>query len=149
MAANEVSWERWSFQLAQQLTGKVQQTYAALRFDDANFKEAILRWYDINEGTYRQRFWKLQPRKGESPQKLITRIKDLAMRWVRERVSRDELLNLIVRKQFLQILPEDARVAVIKQQPKDIEEAGQFAGKFLEAHSMSISRRGKKQRYAS
>ena len=71
MAANEVSRERWSFQLAPQLTGKAQQAHAALPPEDAkdydSVKEAILRRYDINEETYRQRFRKLRPREGESP----------------------------------------------------------------------------------
>ena len=101
MAANEVSRERWSFQLAPQLTGKAQQAYAALPppppEDAKNYdsvKEAIVRWYDINEETYCQRFRKLRPREGESPQELITRLKDLATRWARESKSRDELLDL-------------------------------------------------------
>ena len=114
---NEVSKERWSFHLAPHLTGKAQQAYAALPPEDAKtydtVKEAILRRYDINEETYRHRFRKLRPKEGESPQELITRLKDLATRWARESNSRDELLDLIVREQFLAILPEDIRVSVI------------------------------------
>ena len=148
MAANEVSRERWSFQLAPHLTGKAQQAYAALPPEDAKtydmVKEAILRRYDINEETYRQRFRKLRPKEGEPPQELITRLKDLATRWARESKSREELLDLIVREQFLAILPEDARIAVIERQPKDSEEAGRVAGAYLQARSMSISRRGQK-----
>ena len=148
MAANEVSRERWSFQLAPHLTGKAQQAYAALPPEDAKtydaVKEAILRRYDINEETYRQRFRKLRPKEGESPQELITRLRDLATRWTRECGSRDELLDLIVREQFLAIIPEDTRVAVIERQPKDSDEAGRFAGNYLQARSMSISRREKK-----
>ena len=135
MAANEVSRERLSFQLAPHLTGKAQQAYAALPPEDAKtydmVKEAILRRYDINEETYRQRFRKLRPKEGEPPQELITRLKDLATRWARESKSREELLDLIVREQFLAILPEDARIAVIERQPKDSEEAGRVAGAHL------------------
>lgn len=80
MAANELSKERWSFQLAPHLTGKAQQAYAALPPVEAKVygtvKEAILRRYDINE-TYLERFWKLRPKEGESPQELITCLKDL------------------------------------------------------------------------
>ena len=86
-AANEVNKERWSFQLAPHLTGKAQQAYAALPTDEAKdydtLKEAILRRYDINEETYRQQFRK-QPKEGEPPQELITRLKDLATRWARD-----------------------------------------------------------------
>ena len=93
MAANEVSQERWSFQLAPYLTGKAQQAYATLPPDEAKtyntVKEAILRRYDINEETYRQRFRKLRAKEGESPQEVITRLKDLASRWARESQTRD------------------------------------------------------------
>ena len=51
--------DRWAFKLAPQLTGRAQQAYAALNVDDAGqykqVKAAILRRYDINEETYRQR----------------------------------------------------------------------------------------------
>ena len=60
MEAHEVSVERWSFKLAPQLTGKAQQAYAALQPDETKtyetVKAAILRRYNINEETYRQRF---------------------------------------------------------------------------------------------
>ena len=59
MAANEVSRERWSFQLAPYLTRKTQQAYAALPPEGAKtyntVQEAILRRYNINKETYRQR----------------------------------------------------------------------------------------------
>lgn len=104
MAANEVARERWYFQLAPHLTGKAQQAYAALSLDDAKtydtVKEVILRRYDINEETYRQRFRKLQPKEAESPQD-----SPKATRWVRESKTREDLLDLIVREQFLAILP--------------------------------------------
>ena len=134
-----MSRERWSFQLAPHLTGKAQQAYAALPPEDAKtydmVKEAILRRYDINEETYRQRFRKLRPKEGEPPQELITCLKDLATRWARERKSREELLDLIVREQFLAILPEHARISVIERQPKGQRGSGSgcrslFAGPF-------------------
>ena len=65
----------------------------------------------------------MRPKVGECPQELITRLKDLATRWARESNSRDELLDLIVREQFLAILPEDIPMSIIEQQPKDSEEA--------------------------
>ena len=114
MVAHEVPRERWTFKLAPQLTGKAQQAYAALPPDDATaydaVKLAIPRRYNINEETYRQRFIKLEPKEGESPQELITRLTDLATRWTKGCTSKEELLDLMVREQFLSILPEDVRV---------------------------------------
>ena len=58
--AYEVKRERWAFKLAPQLAGKAQRAYAAMGTEDASdydkLKKAILRRYDINEESYRQRF---------------------------------------------------------------------------------------------
>ena len=60
MAAHRVEEAHWAYKLAPQLTGRAQQAYAALPADQAGtyevVKAAILRRYDINEETYRQRF---------------------------------------------------------------------------------------------
>ena len=146
MMAHEVSKERWSFKLAPQLTGRAQQAYAALPPDDAKsyeaVKVAILRRY---EETYRQRFRTLKPKEGESPQELMTRLRDLATRWTKESSSREALLDLIVKEQFLTVLPDDVRIAVIERQPKDGEEASQFAENYLQARSASIARKEAKR----
>ena len=143
MEAHEVERERWSFKLAPQLTGRAQQAYAALPPDDAKsyeaVKTAILRRYNINEETYRKRFRKLRPKEGESPQELVTKLQDLATRWTKDSVTRDELLDLMVREQFLSILPEDVRISVIERQPKNSEEASKFAENYLQARSTSIT----------
>ena len=139
MEAHEVRRERWSYQLAPQLTGKAQQAYAALPPDEAKnydaVKTAILRRFNINEETYRQRFRTLKPKDEESPKELMTRLQDLASRWMRETSSHQELLDLLVWEQFLKVLPQDVRVAVLERQPKDCEEASQFAENFLQARA--------------
>jgi hypothetical protein len=82
MEVNEVAKERWPFQLAPQLTGKAQQAYTALTPENARdydaVKNAILRRFNINEETYRQRFRSLKPKEEESLQELMTRLQDLA-----------------------------------------------------------------------
>ena len=108
MEVNEISRERWPFQLAPQLTGKAQQAYAALTPDDAKdydvVRTAILRRYNINEETYRQRVRGLKPKEDESPRELrITRLQDLASRWTKDTSTHEELLDLFVREQFLNV----------------------------------------------
>ena len=109
MEVNEVSRERWLFQLAPQLTGKAQQAYAALTPEDAKdydaVQTAILRRYNINEETYRQRFRTLKPKPEESPQEFMTRLQDLGSRWTRETSTHQELLDLLVREQFFNYAP--------------------------------------------
>ena len=59
MQAFNVPKEQWVFKLAPQLTGKAQQAFAAMETESAgsydDVKAVILRRYNINEETYRQR----------------------------------------------------------------------------------------------
>ena len=68
---------RWAFKLAPQLTGRAQQAYAALEPTDAEcyatVKAAILRRYNINDETYRQRFRSTKFRAGQTPTEVATR----------------------------------------------------------------------------
>ena len=142
MEAHEVNRERCSFKFTPRLTGKAQQVYASLPPDDAKSYDAvnvaILRRYNINEETYRLQFRSLQPKEEESPKELMTRLEDLATRWTRETTTHKELLDLVVREQFLSVLPADVRVAVMERKPKDCKEASQFAENYLQARAMSI-----------
>ena len=71
----------------------------------------------------------------------MTCLHDLATRWMKETISWEELLDLMVRKQFLFILPDNVRVAVIERKPKNWQEASTFAENYLQAHSTSIVKR--------
>ena len=79
---------RWAFKLAPQLTGRAQQAYAALEPTDAEcyatVKAAILRRYNINDETYRQRFRSTKFRAGQTPTEVATRLTDLAGRWLKD-----------------------------------------------------------------
>ena len=57
----------------------------------------------------------------DSPKDLMTRLQDLALQWTREMSSNQEVLDLLVREQFLNVLPQEVRVAVLERQPKDCE----------------------------
>ena len=70
--------ERWAYKLAPLLTGKAQQPYAAMKPKDAGeyleVKGAVLRRYDINEETYRQRFRSTTRQESESYSEVVTRL---------------------------------------------------------------------------
>ena len=101
-------------------------------------KTAILRRYNINEETYRQRFRAVKPKEEESPQELMTRLQDLASWWTRETATHQELLDLLVREQFLSVLPPDMKVAVMERQPSNCNEASQFAENYLQARATTM-----------
>ena len=64
-----------------QLTGKAQQAYAAMPQSSAgkyaDLKAAILRRYDINEETYRQRFRGVAHKENKTYRELAVRLMDL------------------------------------------------------------------------
>ena len=137
MGAYSVAKERWPFQLAPQLTGKAQQAYAALSAEAASdydqLKAAILRRYDINDETYRQRFRAATQKGGEAFRELATRLQDLARKWTRECTTVEELLEAIVVEQLIHTLPEDIRVWVRERKPKSSLEARQLADDYQQA----------------
>ena len=68
----------------------------------------------------------------------MTRLEDLASRWTKDAMTREEVVDLLVREQFLSVLPHDVRVAVMERQPKDCSEASQVAENYLQARASSI-----------
>ena len=114
MEAHEIERGKWPVLLGPQLTGKAQQAYAALsRKDSKDFtkvKEAIFKRYDINEETYRQRFRAAKAKEGESPTEIVTRLTDMAAKWLKECETRAKVIDMIVMEQFITMLPEDIRV---------------------------------------
>ena len=116
MAAFEVDKTRWVFKLAPQLTGKVQQAYAAMSADDScdyeQLKAAILRRYNINEETYKVRFWAVM------------------RKWTRECTSMEEVLEVVAVEQMLNSLPAEMRVWVCERKPRTVAEVGRLADDF-------------------
>ena len=101
----------------------------------ASLKEAILRRYNISEETYRRQFRATTLKKGETPRELVTRLTDLARKWSKDCSTTEELLDLVVREQFLNSLPEDARTWVRERKAKSSVEAGELAEDFFQAHT--------------
>ena len=141
MVVHGVDRSRWAYKLAPELTGKAQLAYAAMDTaasgDYEELKAAILRRYDINEETYRQRFRAASRKEGETHRELATRLADTVDKWTRECSSVQELRDLIAKEQLLNSLPSDIRVWVSERKPKTSREAGQLADDYLQARRRS------------
>ena len=144
MKAYEVDTARWAFKLAPQLTGRAQQAYAALDPSDAEcyttVKAAILRRYNINEETYRQRFRSFKYRAGKTPTEIATRLTDLAGRWLKDCSTFEEVKDAVVKEQLLTTLPEDVRMWVKERKPKTTTDAAQLAEDYLQARPAQSNR---------
>ena len=128
--------------LAPQLTGKARLAYAAMT--DANardydrVKAAIFQHYDINEETYRRRFRSIKPLENETPVELAIRVKDLAEKWLRDCRDREAVVDVMVKEQFVEVLPEEVRVWVKERKPRNTQEAGRLAEDYRQARKVEL-----------
>ena len=125
MKVYKITTARWAYKLAPRLTSRAQQAYAALNPDEAQsydaVKAAILRWYNIYEETYRKGFRSLKHKSGQAPTELVTRLMDLAGKWLNNCATADDT---VLREHFKAAHPEDIGDWVTKRKPKTPEEAG-------------------------
>ena len=74
--------------------------------DFGKVKEAIFKCYDIKE-TYRQSFWSAKLKEGESLSEVVNHLSDMAAKWLKEHDTRERVIDMIVKEQFLTMLLED------------------------------------------
>ena len=102
-------------------------------------KAAILRRYDINEETYRQRFRSITKGADESYRELANRIKDLGKKWLRQYDTIEKIVEAVVQEQLLNALPQYLRVWVRERKPTTSLEAGQLADDYVQARKLGSS----------
>ena len=131
MAAYGVEKAHWVVRLAPQLSGKAQQAYAAMPTEEAGqydrVKEAILRRYNINAETYRQRFRSATRKEDESYRQLAVRLGDLA-KWTKGCKTAEEMADLIAIEQSL---PTGVRIWFSERKPDTVAAAGQLADDYV------------------
>ena len=148
MSVYEVDRSRWAFKLAPQLTGKAQQAYAAMATEDAGdydkVKAAILKRYNINEETYRQRFRATKKAASESHRDLLTKLKDLSQKWLKNyATSPEKVMDAVVMEQLIDTLSPEVKVWVRERKPGTSEEASQLADDYVQARKQSGGDKGK------
>ena len=135
MLAYEIRRERWAYKLAPNLTGKAQQAYAAMPTEEAGnyeaLKVAILRRYDINQETYRQRFRQTSRKDSETYRDLAVRLMDLLKKWMKDHMeSVQAVLEQVAIKQLSNKLPPEVHVWVQDRRPKTVLKAGELADEY-------------------
>ena len=148
MSVYEVDRARWAFKLAPQLTGRAQQAYAAMATEDAGdydkVKAAILKRYNINEETYRQRFRAAKKAASESHRDLLTKLKDLSQKWLKNyATSPEKVMDAVVMEQLIDTLSPEVKVWVRERKPGTSEEASQLADDYVQARKQSGGDKGK------
>ena len=137
MEAYEIDADRWAFKLAPQLTGKAQQAYASLNGDQAaqyvDVKKAILRRYNINEETYRERFRAARRKEEEGYAELALRLQDLLRKWMEGCDTVEAVCEKILVEQMLNAMPVELKIWVGERKPTSGEEAARLADNYVQA----------------
>ncbi|XP_031179965.1 uncharacterized protein LOC116067643 [Sander lucioperca] len=128
----------WVFRLLPLLTSKARGAYVHMDMDDAHeydkVKSAILKKYDINPETYRQRFRSLHVEPEESPQELYGRLKELYVKWIQPQgKTLHEISEVLIMEQYLRMLSPELQVWVKEHGPKSAAEAATLADVFVAA----------------
>jgi len=101
-------------------------------------KAAIFQQYNINEETYRCRFHSIKPVENETPVELAIRVKDLAEKWLKDCRDKEAVVDVVVKEQFVEVLPEEVRVWVKERKPRTTQEAGRLAENYRQARKVEL-----------
>ena len=149
MAVYHVEETRWVAKLAPQLSGRAQQVYAAMSARDtleyAEVKKSILRRYDINEETYRQRFRTEQRKEGEPYIELATRMADLFHKRTTDCDTVEAISEKLLIKQLLDTMPTELRIWLSEKKPATMREAGKLSDDYVLARQRNHKEPGAKQ----
>ena len=126
------------FHLIPLLTGKARSAYVHMDVDEThdyeNVKNAILRKYDINPETYRQRFRNPDVEPGETPKELYVRLKELYQKWVRPKDKTvKDVGEMIILEQYLRMLSPELQIWIKEHDPPSAAEAASLADMFVAA----------------
>ena len=128
--------ELWVLKLVPLLTGRALAAYANMDQDAAasyrNVKKAILRRFDINEETYRQRFRSMKKSETQSYMELGVQLKDLFRKWTATAKDNiEELVEILVMEQLLSDMPRELQVWIRQKKPKTVDEAATQADDYV------------------
>ncbi|KAL7870568.1 hypothetical protein SRHO_G00080650 [Serrasalmus rhombeus] len=128
----------WALHLVPLLEGKARAAYVAMDgMDIGNYykvKDAILRKYEINKDTYRQRFRTNEIREAETPRELYTRLKGLYEKWMTpQEKSKEEIGDEIVLEQYLRMVRPELRRWIIERSPGSTLQAVEMSEAFVAA----------------
>ncbi|XP_076864257.1 uncharacterized protein LOC143516498 [Brachyhypopomus gauderio] len=130
--------ETWALYLVPLLEGKARAAYVAMDADDAGeydkVKQAILKKYEINKETYRQRFRNSAVKEDETPREFFTRLKGLYEKWmVPKEKSKEEIGDTIILEQFLRTVKPELRSWIIERSPTSADQVMEMAEAFQAA----------------
>jgi len=113
--------------------------------DQANnydqLKAALLKRYQLSADGFKRRFRSAKPESGEAPTQFLTRIGNNLQRWIElanAEKTFDGLKTLMIQEQYLSVCPKEMAMHLTEGKPKSIQELGEKAENYVEAHATEI-----------
>uniref|UniRef100_A0AAR2KTM4 SCAN box domain-containing protein n=1 Tax=Pygocentrus nattereri TaxID=42514 RepID=A0AAR2KTM4_PYGNA len=95
---------------------------------------AVLRKYEINKETYRQRFRDGAVRANETPKELYTRLKGLYEKWMTpHEKTKEQIGDTIIMEQYLKMVNPELRSWIIECSPTSTDQAVTLAEAYIAA----------------
>ncbi|CAI5768515.1 zinc finger and SCAN domain-containing protein 30-like [Podarcis lilfordi] len=129
--------EEWAAQLWPALSGEAKRAFNSLeagdREDYGKVKAAILRGDAMSREERRQRFRRFCYQEAEGPRGAYGHLQDLCRGWLKvERLSKEQILELLILEQFLAILPPEMQSRVRNCGPETCAQAVALAEDILQ-----------------
>ena len=143
-----VKWKKdiWATNLSALLKGRALVVYARMPVENAldydELKLALLKRFELTEEGFKKRFRSCRPEKGETYSQFAVRLESYMKRWIEMadiESSFKDLLDLIVRDQFLHICNKELTLFLLERTPKSSVQMAKFADQYCEARSLPAS----------
>ncbi len=128
----------WVWHLIPLLTGKARAAYVNMDLNESTdydkVKYTILKKYDVNVETYRQKFRSLTVDPVEGPKELYNWLKELFGKWIQPKSKTvEEVSEILILEQYLRMLSPELQVWVRERDPRTAAEAASLADVFVAA----------------
>ena len=133
----KVAEESKTARLASLLCGKALEAYSRLGVEESRdynaVKNAILRRYNLTPEAYRLKFRGIKKRTDETYCETIVVMSEYYDRWMEGSEANDveSIRDVILREQFIRIVPEDLKIWLLDRKPSSVTEAAKLADQYL------------------
>jgi len=136
-------WDKsvWSIAVASYLTGNALEVYYKMsKADRQNYSalsKELLKYYQITDFDYKNKFWSSRCHKDESPTQFISRMSEYFDQWMELSgvKSKDEMRDVILRHQFNRACTSELNIFIGERDVSSIDEVRKLTEQFAKVHN--------------
>ena len=104
-------------------------------------KDSLLKWYQLTEEGFRQKFSESKPEKGKTSSQFFSRLQSYLGRWMKlgnVAATFEEIKDLFLREQFLGVCNKNLALFLKERTPNSVDGMTNLADKYLDARGVTI-----------